>query len=284
MTDETTVVTTEAAPAAVVTTESTTVDQTKESTPVNTDTPAPDAAETEKPDGKKPNRVSERIKQLTSEKYQLREEKQRLEDELNTLRQQNAPREPVKPKLADFGSDAEYESAMDQFYQKKASYDSAQTSQRETEQQTAQRKQGEIAKSTQKFVSDLSGQKANYEDIDNVMADPSFVAITKHMSSDLINLIQISDKNVALAYHLGTHLDEAEEIASLPLARAAHKLALLESRLELPKPKTVSNAPDPIKPVQAKSTKEVDISDPNISDAEFNAARRKQKAARSGRG
>jgi hypothetical protein len=100
------------------------------------------------------------------------------------------------------------------------------------------------------------------------------------MDPDLRHLIQTSDKNIALAYHLGTNLDVAERIASLSPVLAAREIALLESRLETPKPKTVSNAPPPVKPVNGGSVKEKDISDPNLSDAEFNEMRRKQRAAR----
>lgn len=281
MTTETTVEQTASTPVPVENVASTTTDEGKVPESVKTDTPAPDAAETAKAtEEKRKGTAKDRINELTRDKYQLKEEKARLEAELNQLRQQNHPREPVKPKLADFGSDTEYEAAMDQYHLTRRDYDSAQASERETQQQEVQRKQAEADKAAQKFVTDMNKEKANYEGIETVMADPAFALVVKHMSLDLRNLIQTSDKNIALAYHLGTHLDEAEEIASLPLAQAARKLALLESRLEIPKPKTVTNAPPPVKPVNGGSVKERDISDPNLSDAEFNEMRRKENAAR----
>jgi len=284
MSTETTVVETASAPAPVENAAPTTADEGKapDTGTESTDTPASAAENPEKGEEKaKPSPgVQKRINELTRDKHQLREEKRQLEEELNRLRQQASPQEPKEPKLADFDNDADFVAAVHKYHQDKAAYDSSQGKQRETQEQEAQRKQEARFKTAQKFVNDLNKEKANYEGIDEVIADPTFALITKEMSPDLVTLIQESPKNVALFYHLGTHLEEAERIASLSPVQAARELALLESRLEIPKPKTVSNAPPPVKQVKGSSVTEKDIYDPKLPYSEYDALRKKQRAAR----
>lgn len=284
MTTENTVDQTASAPAPVENAAPTPADEGKAPESGTTDTPASAAADTDKGEDKtKPAPgVQKRINELTREKYQLREEKKALEDELQQLRSKTQ-QEPIKPKLADFGSDAEYEAALDQYYASKQAFDSTQASSKQTQEQATQRKQTEQAQAAQKFVTDLQREKANYQGIDEVMADPAFAAITRQMDPEIVTLIQGSAKNVALAYHLGTNLEVAEKIASLSPIHAAREIALLESRLETPKPKTVTNAPPPVKPVAGGSVNQKDIYDPSLSDKEYNEMRRKQIAARRGR-
>lgn len=74
-------------------------------------------------------------------------------------------------------------------------------------------------------------------------------------------------------FHLGQNPDEALKIASLSPTKRAVALDRLAVQLstEKPKPsKPVSKVPAPIAPVgSGRSTKEIDISDPNISDEDF---------------
>jgi len=282
MTDETTVEQTASAPAPAETAAPAPADEVKAPELGTTDTPASAAENPEKSEEKsKPSPgVQKRINELTREKYEAKKRADELEKRLQEIESRFVPQEPVKPKLADFDSDAAFETALDQYYQNKAQYDSVQTKKRETQEQETLRKQEDQYKAAQKFVTDLNKEKANYEGIDEVMADPAFALITKSMAPEIVTLIQSSDKNIALAYYLGTHLEDAERIASLHPVLAARELALLESRLETPKPKTVSNAPPPVKPVSGGSVSAKDIYDPKLSYAEYDALRKKQRAAR----
>ena len=282
MTDETTVEQTASTPVPAETAAPAPADEVKAPELGTTDTPAdtadPGATEAEK----QRNKVTakQRISELTRDKYQLRNENEELKKRLDEIEKRIQPAEPVKPKLADFDSDAEFEAAMDQYYQNKAIHDSRKAKQTETQEQETLRKQADQYKAAQKFVTDLNKEKENYEGIDEVMSDPAFALITKSMAPEIVTLIQSSDKNIALAYYLGTHLEDAERIASLHPVLAARELALLESRLETPKPKTVSNAPPPVKPVSGGSVKDKDIYDPKLPYSEYDALRKKQRAAR----
>lgn len=285
MTTETTVEQTASTPVPVETAASTPADEGKAPESGTTETTASAAENPEKAEEKsKPlPGVQKRFNELTREKYELKNENAELKKRLDEIERKLQPQEPLKPKIADYGSDADYEAAMDQYYQKKGDYDSVQSRQRETQEQETQRKQQDQFKAAQKFVTDLQNSKAIYEGIDEIMADPAFALITKSMAPEIITLIQSSEKNVALAHHLGTHLDEAEQIASLPPVQAARALALLESRLEIPKPKTVTNAPPPVKPVGGSSVRGTDLYDPNTSYKEYDAVRKKQRAERRAR-
>ncbi len=285
MTNETTVVSTEGAPAPVENAAPAPADEGKALDPVKSDTPA-DAADAAQPEGeKKRNKVpaSQRINELTRDKYELKSQNQELQKRLEALEARTQPQEPVKPRLADFDSDTAYEAAYEQYQQKKAEHDTAKRTTQETEKQRSDRIQEEAVKNFRNFEQKSKEQENLFEGYWDKLKDPVFSTVINQYDPEIVSLIHSSENGPALAFHLATNLDEAERIAELSPAKAARELALLESRLELPKPKTVSNAPDPIKPVQAKSTKEVDIYDPNISDEEFKAAYRKRRAAKRGR-
>ena len=74
-------------------------------------------------------------------------------------------------------------------------------------------------------------------------------------------------------FHLGQNPDEALKIAGLSPTKRAVALDRLAVQLSTEKPKAskpVSKAPAPIAPVGTnRSAKEIDISDPNISDEDF---------------
>ena len=59
-----------------------------------------------------------------------------------------------------------------------------------------------------------------------------------------------------LAYHLGTHVDEAERISQMPPAYQAGAMMMLEHFVSVtsPKPRTKTVAPDPVDTVKAKGT------------------------------
>jgi len=284
MSTETSVEQTASAPAPVETAAPAPADEAKELELGSTDTPA-DAAETPEPDGERRNKVpaKQRINQLTRDKRQLESKLTELETKLQDFERRIQPQEPKEPKLAEYDNDADFVAAVHQYHKDKASFDSTKVAKQESEAQAAQRKQEEQQKAGLKFVTDLQREKENYEGIEAVMKDETFAAIVNSMPSDLLTLIQTSEKNVALAYYLGTHLDEADDIATLAKqspTKAARALAHLESRLEIPKPKTVSNAPPPVKKVAGSSVVEKDINDPKLPYKEFVALREKQIAAR----
>jgi hypothetical protein len=85
-----------------------------------------------------------------------------------------------------------------------------------------------------------------------------------------------SERGGDVAYHLGSHLDEADRIARLTPIQQVRELAKLESTLAAPPAPT--RTPAPIVPNGTKTTVERDPS--TMSDKEFNDWRRRQIAQR----
>ena len=105
------------------------------------------------------------------------------------------------------------------------------------------------------------------EDFEDVM-EASEAPMTRAMAEAILT----SDVGPNLAYHLAKNPEEAERIAALPAARQAAEIGKLEAKLAAEPPKETkkpSKAPDPIKPVGARSTVADDMPDPKTKPAEW---------------
>lgn len=104
-----------------------------------------------------------------------------------------------------------------------------------------------------------------FKDFDNAVSNLQLVGVGR----DFLELATTSDAGAKLLHHLGSHLDEAERIASLPPVQMARELTRLEFKLtQKPGPKPVSNAPAPIAPISG-SKGGTGGYDPAMSDAEY---------------
>ena len=76
------------------------------------------------------------------------------------------------------------------------------------------------------------------------------------LNKDILDVIIDSDAAAKLINYLGSDLDEAARITSLPPVRMAREITKLEAKLA-GQPKKTSNAPEPIKPIggSSKNTK-----------------------------
>jgi hypothetical protein len=220
------------------------------------------AAETPE-EAKKPNKVQERINQLTREKYEERKQREELEQRLKSL-EEKAASQTVKPEIKapsedDFDTFAEYTQANAEYLAKVAA-DSAYSRLTEEQQQKEQKSQADarnqelVAKQT-KFHEQIAAKSEHFENATEVILGDG---IAPFLDAEIAEIIFDSPKGVEVAYHLGTHLDEAEKIHSLPPLQRARELALLEARLETIQPKKVSDAPDPITPLRGSSSVEID--------------------------
>lgn len=241
----------------------------------------PEAKET--PEGEEPeseeakaekerkNKVSakDRISQLTREKYEERRQREELQQRLEQIESKltDSQPEPQKPKFADFDSDSDYERALDDYYAKKTEHEREKAVREQRQQEQQQRQLQEQQQNATKFLADIQAKKEKFQDFDTVLNDPTFAQIANHYKPEIVSMIQGSDKNVELFYHLGTHLDDAEKIAALPPVQAARELALIESRLGTPDPKKVTNAPPPTKSTSGSATNKKDFSDPKARDS-----------------
>lgn len=200
------------------------------------------------------NKVQKRINELTREKYEALREKEALEERLRKLEERTAPREPQKPRMADFDYDeGKYEEALDSYYRSKMEYESDVNSKKSYEQQLQAQKQQEAQEKAIRFSQKVATEKAQFEDFDVYTNDPTFNAICNAMSQDIIEVVRDSEVSTALTYHLATNLDDAEKLVRMSPVRAAQELVRLEAKLQLPKTKRVSDAPAPIKPVGSSS-------------------------------
>ncbi len=220
-----------------------------------------EASATETPEEpKKVNKVQERINQLTREKHQQRQENADLKARLEALEQAKPevkPQERVAPNEDDFDSLQDYHKANAQYYAD-VSGDAAQarvtasdSANKETEAQDARRTQLEAKKAG--FEEKLAGIRDNFENFEEVA-----YGNTQFMDLDLAEQLFDLDKGPEVAYHLGSHLDEAERIFSLNPVQRARELTKLEFQVEALKPKMVSGAPDPISPLGKSETVQTD--------------------------
>lgn len=227
------------------------VSQETESAPVESEPSEAEAeAKASEPEEGSKNKVQKRIDQLTREKYEERRAKEALEQRLKELEQSKPKPEPIKPpKYEDFDSDEAYNAANADYLATLAAekLDSREAAKRQELEQSERLK--EQAERTTKYVEKLQAEAAQYEGIMDKLNDPLFASITQQMDSELIGLIQTSEKATALTYHLATNIEDADRLSRISPVQAARELALIEARLETPKPNKISNAPDPIKPI-----------------------------------
>lgn len=210
-----------------------------------------DASATETPEQpKKPNKVQERINQLTREKYEQRQENADLKARLEKLEAvKPADQQPdlVAPNEDDFDSSPEYHAANAKFYAEVSSdaakaQVTADNKNRDEETQQSQRdKDLEVKKAA--FEKNLKAKRANFEDFDDVAYGHQF------MDRDLAEQVFEMEKGPEVAYHLGAHLDDAERIFLLSPVQRARELTKLEFQVEALVPKKVSDAPAPINPL-----------------------------------
>ena len=254
---------------------------------VNADSSAAPVVET-KPEGgvetsatetpveeKKPNRVQERINQLTREKHEQRQENANLKARLEALEQAKPEVKTearVAPNEDDFDSLQEYHTANAKYYADvsgdaaQAKVTAADSANKETAAQT--QRQEDVKAKKAAFEANLDGKRANFEDFEDVAYGHQF------MDLDLAEQIFDMDKGPEVAYHLGAHLDEAERIFALPPVQRARELTKLEFQVEALKPKTVSDAPDPINPLGNAETIQTDPD--KMTADEWQAWRNKQ--------
>lgn len=224
---------------------------------------------------KKPNKVQERINQLTREKHEARQKNAELEQRLKSLETKNAEtKEPelVVPLEDSFDSDSDYQKAHAQYVANTAAavaYDRL-SAENETRDQASrqQARDTELATKAKTFAANLESKRSAFQDFEDVAYNHAFI------DTDLAEQLLDMDKGPEVAYHLGSHLDDAERIFSLPPVQRARELTKLEFTLEAVKPNKVSGAPDPITPLG--NSESVNFDPDKLTADEWRAYRNKQ--------
>ena len=245
------------------------------------------AAET--PEVKKPNKVQERINQLTREKHEERQkaEEERgkraeLEQRLEALESNSkAQTKQAAPNEDDFDSYSEFETAKTAYIAEVATNAAferlAQEQNSKSTKEQATARQLELESKKAAFDKNVDSKRGNFEDFDEVALGHTF------MDVDLAEQIFEMEKGPEVAYHLGANLDVAERIFSMKAVQRARELTRLEFTLEGLKPKKVSGAPDPITPISGSD--QSGSKDPSkMTDAEWLKWRNNQINSRNNHG
>lgn len=206
--------------------------------PVETDEQREEAARDEKG-----RFVQKRINELTREKYEARRQAESLQQRLQQLEQEVSQyRQPQAP---DPQQDPEGFIAHLAREEARRLIDSerSQWSQQQEEQRfhALASDYGQRAEAFAQTAPDFAEAAANFGQI---IGENYAVA----------EVLFSSEHGPAVVHYLGTHLDEAAKVASLPPHLAAAHLARIEARVAAPKPKPVTHAPAPAPTVGGGST------------------------------
>lgn len=174
--------------------------------------------------------AEKRISQLVWEREEAKREAERL-------RQQLAKPQGDAPSENDFDNYEDYLVA-------KAAHQFEAKQREQHEAALRQHEQAEQARKQQNFRQQVQSAQERYDDFQQVAFNPN-VPITPQVA----DLLATSEMGADLAYHLGKHPEVAAQLSQMDPYRAALELGKIEAKLELPKPKTVTNAPEPLAPI-----------------------------------
>lgn len=231
----------------------------KQETPEVKDAPEPEKAEPEQPEEesetqdespeppKKSKGVQKRIDELVRQREEYRalfeQERQERARMLDMMRMPQQRQEHTgKPELSQFENHEDYLEALSDW---KVSLKLDE----ERRQREAQERQREAAQKQAAFRERLAQAADKFEDFHEVVtADVS-------ISEAVGEAIKDSDYGPELMYFFGKNPTEARRISALNPVAAIREIGRLESRFQeasKPKPKPVSNAPEPVKPLGGK--------------------------------
>lgn len=138
----------------------------------------------------------------------------------------------------------------------------------EYQQQVTQASEREKAEVAQGWADQVVEAKSRYADFENV-------AYSAPISDAMADIIARMDRGADVAYQLGLDRARAQEIAALPPIQQAMELTRIEVGLNAPKPRTQTQAPDPVAPVKPKASVSKDPE--KMSMAEYRKWRAGQK-------
>ena len=242
---------------------------------------APETSEAEKP--KKNNGVQDRIHQLTREKHEARQKAERAEEansdltkRLEALESANKAPEASKPQESDFDDYSEYQKADSDYVVSKATqgaYDRIRSENLASAKATSEAERATAIKAKHEaFQEKVAAKRESYQDYEEVAYGHNF------MDQDMAEQLFDMEKGVEVGYYLGSHLDIAEKVLAMTPIERARELTKSEFQVESVKPKTVSDAPDPITPLG--SSEKVTKHEKDMGDEEWMKARYAQLNAK----
>lgn len=253
-----------------------------------------EGAEGDEPEGEPELQAAKPKKGFKKRIDKLRSQLTQREQELEYLRQELAKKsepkreEPQavkketnqvadgKPNPDNFETHTEYLEAVADW-----KLDQREAKQREAQAQEALKK--EVQTKGEAYQSKVKEFKAQAKDWDDVLEEVSHVNVPFVVQDEILN----SELGPELTYELAKDAEEFERICKLPANQAIKAIAIVEHRIlsgkseAKPKPEIkTTKAPKPISPVSSQSSGSVKkkITDPSLSQAEYEALRREQLA------
>jgi hypothetical protein len=179
----------------------------------------------------------------------------RAEAERDFYRQQLEAQKPQarpdgRPREEDFAGKpyTEYIEALAEWRADQRFEQKLKAREQETQTQRQQREAAEQAHAVKERLSEGADEFPDFEEV--ALAD--HVPISQAMAAAIAE----SDFPAKVAYYLGSHLEEAKRIYSLPPTKQIREIAKIEATLSEPAPTT--KAPPPIKPASGKASAEKD--------------------------
>jgi hypothetical protein len=206
---------------------------------------ADDAGETRKRSG---TPYSQRIGELTREKYELKAELAEMRAKYGSGAPSPAPEraehEQGPPKLDTYNSYEEWVEAVADYRAEKRFMELQQQSEERAAQDSERKAADSRRAAYEKAVASIEDRYPDYHDVTAEMPTTRMMA----------EFILEHDKGPDIAYYLGKHPDEAMRIANLSPVKQGFELAKLEAKLVTPgsQAKTASTAPEPINPVRPR--------------------------------
>ena len=216
-------------------------------------------AEKEPDESSLPEGVKKRIDKVTRQKYEAIAESNRLKAEIEQLRAQIAPKQEA-PDISQFDTLDEYVEAMSEY----------KTNQKAQATQNQQAQQTQAQAVAQDWVAKVDKVRSVAPDFDAVFGNVASI----EFAPIALEAVAQHPKGAEIAYMLGKDIGEAYRIAALPPSHQLMAIGELAARTNVPKPKTVSTAPAPVKPVGSSNGGKKSINE--MSDKEYNEFRANQ--------
>ena len=210
-------------------------------------------------DSSLPKGEIKRIAKLTRQKYEQQAEINKLKAELETFKAQTAPT-LQEPDISQFED-------LDSYVKAQVKYEKELEKQQTQSQQAQQTQAQAIAQDWVAKVDKVRSVAPDFDAVFNNVASIEFAPMA-------LEAVAQHPKGAEIAYMLGKDISEAYRIAALPPSQQLMAIGELAARTNVPKPKTVSTAPAPVKPVGSSSGGKKSINE--MSDKEYNEFRANQ--------
>ena len=232
-----------------------------------------------------------RINKISREKFELRDENEKLRKELKELKGQvnevsfakkKAEHTMAKPQSTDFDDDEQYYEALGRWAAKDEIYEHEAQRPLEEEPSSEEVNQQSFENIRNKILTDGEDKYEDFGEI--VLKTDGTVVITQ----DMVLAAGDSDNAADIFYYLGQHPEESHRIAGLRGNQIAREMGKIESMfleenydhkpgqdnefVEKSKKKTstktkrVSSAPPPVKPIGGGGKQATDLNDAGIAD------------------